>query len=180
MFPAFNRFHVDEIHVVMASRELAELDLIATIAEEHDVAVGVIDVKLTTSRFRPTSPTASGAPWSTRRPTGCPSHRTAACPRRPGGPPAASSTRWCKGCASCGTSWVCMSEHTLMEPVQRYDALLADIERGAAQADGVLRPWWLGQAGFLVQWRGQHLLLDPYLSDSLTTSTRPPTSPTSA
>ena len=30
------------------------------------------------------------------------------------------------------------------------------------------RLWWLGQSGFLFQWRGQHLLLDPYLSDSLT------------
>jgi len=28
--------------------------------------------------------------------------------------------------------------------------------------------WWLGQSGFLVQWQGRHLLIDPYLSDSLT------------
>src|SRR5437764_5124114 len=28
--------------------------------------------------------------------------------------------------------------------------------------------WWLGQSGFLVQWQNHHLLLDPYLSDSLT------------
>ncbi|MEM7033391.1 MAG: MBL fold metallo-hydrolase [Chloroflexota bacterium] len=28
--------------------------------------------------------------------------------------------------------------------------------------------WWLGQSGFLVQWQNKHLLLDPYLSDSLT------------
>ena len=28
--------------------------------------------------------------------------------------------------------------------------------------------WWLGQSGFLVQWQKQYLLLDPYLSDSLT------------
>jgi len=28
--------------------------------------------------------------------------------------------------------------------------------------------WWLGQSGFLIQWQGRHLLLDPYLSDSLT------------
>ena len=45
MFPAFNAFHADEIHVEMASRELAELEVIGTIAEGHDVAVGVIDVK---------------------------------------------------------------------------------------------------------------------------------------
>jgi 5-methyltetrahydropteroyltriglutamate--homocysteine methyltransferase len=45
MFPAFTSFTVDEIHVEMASRELAELDVIATIAEDHDVAVGIVDVK---------------------------------------------------------------------------------------------------------------------------------------
>lgn len=28
--------------------------------------------------------------------------------------------------------------------------------------------WWLGQSGFLLQWNGQRVLLDPYLSDSLT------------
>src|SRR5437764_2197136 len=28
--------------------------------------------------------------------------------------------------------------------------------------------WWLGQSGFLVQWQNHYLLLDPYLSDSLT------------
>jgi L-ascorbate metabolism protein UlaG (beta-lactamase superfamily) len=28
--------------------------------------------------------------------------------------------------------------------------------------------WWLGQSGFLIQWQGKHLLMDPYLSDSLT------------
>jgi L-ascorbate metabolism protein UlaG (beta-lactamase superfamily) len=28
--------------------------------------------------------------------------------------------------------------------------------------------WWLGQSGFLLLWKGQILLMDPYLSDSLT------------
>jgi 5-methyltetrahydropteroyltriglutamate--homocysteine methyltransferase len=45
MFPAFLDFHADEMHVEMASREFAELDLIARIAERMDVAVGIIDVK---------------------------------------------------------------------------------------------------------------------------------------
>lgn len=45
MFPSFNTLKVDEIHVEMASREFAELELIGTIAEHHDVAVGIIDVK---------------------------------------------------------------------------------------------------------------------------------------
>ncbi|HLX63813.1 MAG TPA: methionine synthase [Planctomycetota bacterium] len=45
MFPAFLKMDVDEIHVEMASREFAELELIGAIAKEKDVAVGVIDVK---------------------------------------------------------------------------------------------------------------------------------------
>ncbi len=45
MFPAFLDLSVDEIHVEMASREFAELELIAEIAKRKDVAVGVIDVK---------------------------------------------------------------------------------------------------------------------------------------
>lgn len=28
--------------------------------------------------------------------------------------------------------------------------------------------WWLGQSGYLLQWNGKRVLLDPYLSDSLT------------
>ena len=28
--------------------------------------------------------------------------------------------------------------------------------------------WWLGQSGFLLQWKGKIVLFDPYLSDSLT------------
>jgi 5-methyltetrahydropteroyltriglutamate--homocysteine methyltransferase len=45
MFPAFLDFRVDEIHVEMASREFAEIEIISSIAETKDVAVGVIDVK---------------------------------------------------------------------------------------------------------------------------------------
>ena len=45
LFPAFLGVDVDEIHLEMASRELAEAELVGTIAESKDVAVGVIDVK---------------------------------------------------------------------------------------------------------------------------------------
>jgi 5-methyltetrahydropteroyltriglutamate--homocysteine methyltransferase len=45
MFPAFLELAVDEIHVEMASRELAESEIVATIAERRDVAVGIVDVK---------------------------------------------------------------------------------------------------------------------------------------
>ena len=45
MFPEFMDFNVDEIHVEMASREFAELEIIEGIAKQKDVAVGIIDVK---------------------------------------------------------------------------------------------------------------------------------------
>lgn len=45
MFPDFLDFDVDEIHVEMASREFAELEIIQQIAERRDVSVGIIDVK---------------------------------------------------------------------------------------------------------------------------------------
>jgi len=45
MFPAFLDFKCDEMHVEMASREFAELELIAQIAKRMDAAVGIVDVK---------------------------------------------------------------------------------------------------------------------------------------
>jgi 5-methyltetrahydropteroyltriglutamate--homocysteine methyltransferase len=45
MFPTFLDFKADEMHVEMASREFAEIELIAQIAKRMDAAVGVIDVK---------------------------------------------------------------------------------------------------------------------------------------
>lgn len=45
MFPAFLDFTLDEIHVEMASREFAELEIVGQIARVRDVAVGIIDVK---------------------------------------------------------------------------------------------------------------------------------------
>jgi 5-methyltetrahydropteroyltriglutamate--homocysteine methyltransferase len=45
LFPAFLDVRADEIHVEMASRELAEAEVVTRIAERADAAVGVIDVK---------------------------------------------------------------------------------------------------------------------------------------
>jgi L-ascorbate metabolism protein UlaG (beta-lactamase superfamily) len=55
----------------------------------------------------------------------------------------------------------------VIRPVRSHDALLADI-RTSDKRDGSFRLWWLGQSGFLLQWQGVHVLLDSYLSDSLT------------
>jgi L-ascorbate metabolism protein UlaG (beta-lactamase superfamily) len=55
----------------------------------------------------------------------------------------------------------------VIPPIQSYDVLLADIHR-SNRRNGGFRLWWLGQSGFLLQWQGIHVLLDPYLSNSLT------------
>ena len=45
MFPDFLDLHVNELHVEMANREFAELELAADIAKRMDVGVGIVDVK---------------------------------------------------------------------------------------------------------------------------------------
>jgi L-ascorbate metabolism protein UlaG (beta-lactamase superfamily) len=55
----------------------------------------------------------------------------------------------------------------VIEPVLSDDAFLADVAATDLLLSG-FRLWWLGQSGFLLQWEGRHLLLDPYLSESLT------------
>ena len=55
----------------------------------------------------------------------------------------------------------------MIRPLLRDDAFIADVWSAAGDR-GHLHLWWLGQSGFLVQWQGHHVLIDPYLSDSLT------------
>lgn len=45
MLPDFLDMTVDEIHIEMANREFAEIELLAPFAEKMNVAVGIIDVK---------------------------------------------------------------------------------------------------------------------------------------
>ncbi len=45
MLPDFLNLNVNEVHIEMANREFAEVELLATFAENMDVAVGIIDVK---------------------------------------------------------------------------------------------------------------------------------------
>jgi L-ascorbate metabolism protein UlaG (beta-lactamase superfamily) len=54
----------------------------------------------------------------------------------------------------------------MIKAFQKEDELIAHIKATEEEVEG-LRIWWLGQSGFLIQWHGFHLLLDPYLSDSL-------------
>lgn len=55
----------------------------------------------------------------------------------------------------------------MIVPALAADALLADVA-SARQEPDQLHLWWLGQSGFLLQWRQRHVLVDPYLSNSLT------------
>ena len=45
MLPDFLDLSVDEIHIELANREFAEVELLAAFAEKMDVAAGVVDVK---------------------------------------------------------------------------------------------------------------------------------------
>ena len=55
----------------------------------------------------------------------------------------------------------------MIQPVLQDEEFLADVMNARDYTDEI-HLWWLGQSGFLVQWQNHHLLLDPYLSDSLT------------
>lgn len=55
----------------------------------------------------------------------------------------------------------------MIKPVLSDEAFLADVTAARKEKQS-FHLWWLGQAGFLVQWQERHLLIDPYLSDSLT------------
>jgi L-ascorbate metabolism protein UlaG (beta-lactamase superfamily) len=55
----------------------------------------------------------------------------------------------------------------MITPALQNDALLADIQAAPASPNQC-HLWWLGQSGYLVKWQESHLLIDPYLSDSLT------------
>jgi L-ascorbate metabolism protein UlaG (beta-lactamase superfamily) len=55
----------------------------------------------------------------------------------------------------------------MIKPVLQDDTFLEDVTLAKRSADR-LHLWWLGQSGFLIQWQSHHLLIDPYLSDSLT------------
>ncbi|MEQ6120173.1 MBL fold metallo-hydrolase [Reichenbachiella sp. MALMAid0571] len=56
----------------------------------------------------------------------------------------------------------------LIKALRKNEELLEDIKQ-ASEDQSCFHLWWLGQSGFLIQWKGKHLLIDPYLSDSLTT-----------
>jgi L-ascorbate metabolism protein UlaG (beta-lactamase superfamily) len=55
----------------------------------------------------------------------------------------------------------------LIPAIKKDDALIAEMD--ALPGDQkYFHLWWLGQSGFLLQWKGKRVLIDPYLSNSLT------------
>ena len=55
----------------------------------------------------------------------------------------------------------------MIEPFLKDEAFLADVNQ-ARDRNNAVHIWWLGQSGFLIHSGGECLLVDPYLSDSLT------------
>jgi L-ascorbate metabolism protein UlaG (beta-lactamase superfamily) len=55
----------------------------------------------------------------------------------------------------------------LIRAVIKDEALIAEVESYRHEEDN-FHLWWLGQSGYLLLWKGKKILIDPYLSDSLT------------
>ena len=55
----------------------------------------------------------------------------------------------------------------LIPALKKDEALIAEMDSFLHEKKG-FRLWWLGQSGYLLQWNGKRVLIDPYLSDSLT------------
>lgn len=55
----------------------------------------------------------------------------------------------------------------LIAAIKKDEELLAEMDELLNDEDKFYL-WWLGQSGFLLQWNSQRILIDPYLSDSLT------------
>src|SRR5215203_460177 len=55
----------------------------------------------------------------------------------------------------------------LIKAFKKDEALKQEIDSLASDKKNFYL-WWLGQSGFLLQWKGKRVLIDPYLSDSLT------------
>ena len=56
---------------------------------------------------------------------------------------------------------------TLIPASRKDEGLLEEVDQFATD-EKYFHLWWLGQSGYLLVWKGKRLLLDPYLSDSLT------------
>ena len=55
----------------------------------------------------------------------------------------------------------------LIKAFKKDEELISEMD-SLLQDDGDFHLWWLGQSGYVLQWNGKKILIDPYLSDSLT------------
>ena len=55
----------------------------------------------------------------------------------------------------------------LIPAVVKDETLILEMD-SLLEDDKQFHLWWLGQSGYLLQWKGKRVLIDPYLSDSLT------------
>ncbi len=55
----------------------------------------------------------------------------------------------------------------MIQAIKKNEALVAEMN-ALMNDEKHFHLWWLGQSGFLLQWQGKRVLIDPYLSDSLT------------
>lgn len=55
----------------------------------------------------------------------------------------------------------------MIQVIKKDEALIAEMDAKLPDAAHFYL-WWLGQSGYLLQWNNKRILIDPYLSDSLT------------
>ncbi len=55
----------------------------------------------------------------------------------------------------------------LIKAIKKDEELIAEMDL-LLKDENHFYLWWLGQSGYLLQWNGKRILIDPYLSDSLT------------
>jgi L-ascorbate metabolism protein UlaG (beta-lactamase superfamily) len=55
----------------------------------------------------------------------------------------------------------------LIPAIKKDEALIAEMD-SLMDDEKSFHLWWLGQSGYLLQWSGKRVLIDPYLSESLT------------
>jgi L-ascorbate metabolism protein UlaG (beta-lactamase superfamily) len=55
----------------------------------------------------------------------------------------------------------------MIKAIKRNEELTNEMD-SFLNDDSAFHLWWLGQSGYLLQWQGKRVLIDPYLSDALT------------
>ena len=154
---------VNQLALEFASREMAEVELLAQLPETMDVAVGLVDVKNTwIEPARAGRRAAADRAQVRRRRRGSRSRPTAAFRRPPGTSRSPRPGRWSKGSGWFAKS---SSDDRAGPPGRRADRR---DRRRRAPRPGSLAVWWLGQSGFLIKSRAGLLAIDLYLSEHLT------------